>query len=71
MDQMESIIVSKEKFDRWCRNINKSKKGYSYIWFCDDENIIQKRRIFKAEHYSEGLICNSPCGYGWCRVFSY
>ena len=80
--QYPDVIVSKEKFDRWCRNIDNSKGGYSYIWFHDNprlinrvENVIQKRRIFKRRDgsdltWSEGdaLVCNSPCGKGWCMV---
>ncbi len=75
--QYPDVIVSNEKFDRWCRNIDNSKGGYSYIWFRDNsrlinrvENVIQKRRIFKGDLWSEGdaLVCNSPCGKGWCMV---
>jgi len=70
--QFSDIIVSKEKFDRWCRDIDNSKGGYSYIWF----EGIQKRRIFKSsihngyQPWCEGdpLVCNSCCGKGWCLV---
>jgi len=65
--QFPDIIVSKEKFDRWCRDIDNSKGGYSYIWF----EGIQKRRIYKSTKYSRlgnALVCNSCCGKGWCMV---
>lgn len=67
--QFPDIIVSKEKFDRWCRDIDNSKGGYSYIWF----EGVQKRRIYKADCWREGtrawrLVCNSCCGKGWCMV---
>jgi len=68
--QFPDIIVSKEKFDRWCRDIDNSKGGYSYIWF----EGIQKRRIYKAtvlgwsSRLGDALVCNSCCGKGWCMV---
>lgn len=66
--QFPDIIVSKEKFDRWCRDIDNSKGGYSYIWF----EGIQKRRIYKANDriwfLGDALVCNSCCGKGWCMV---
>ena len=31
-ERLESIKVSQEKFDRWVKNINTNKGGYSYIY---------------------------------------
>ena len=73
-ERLEDIKVSQEKFDRWVKNINTNKGGYSYIYhiFHDEETTynpgshhtnnmpIYKRKVYLAYH--------RKCPYAlWCN----
>jgi hypothetical protein len=74
-ERLESIKVSQEKFDRWVKNINTNKGGYSYIYhiFHDEETTynpgshhttnmpIYKRKVYLA-------YLPNKCPYAlWCN----
>tara|TARA_R110000787_G_scaffold56311_1_gene129485 strand:- start:164 stop:562 length:399 start_codon:yes stop_codon:yes gene_type:complete len=72
MNYLNDLEVSMEQYNRWYKNIKKSKAGYSFMIHIVDDGTIHRRKSFikrKVEIREDlGLRCKSIDGKSWHRL---
>mgnify|MGYP003646722984 CR=1 FL=1 len=72
MNYLNDLEVSMEQYNRWYKNIKKSKAGYSFMIHIVDDGTIHRRKSYikrKVEIREDlGLRCKSIDGKSWHRI---
>ena len=67
MNYLNNFGVSMEQYNRWYKNIKKSKAGYSFMYHIQEDGTTHKRKVeIRPEDF--GLRCKSIDGKSWHRI---
>ena len=66
MNYLNDLEVSMEQYNRWYKNIKKSKAGYSFMVHILEDGTTHRRKVEIREDL--GLRCKSIDGKSWHRL---
>ena len=66
MNYLNDLEVSMEQYNRWYKNIKKSKAGYSFMIHILEDGTTHRRKVEIREDL--GLRCKSIDGKSWHRI---